>query len=58
MATQPKIPPYHKLMWPTLQALKDLGGSGTNREIADRVIEIERFTEEHQAVMQKGRAHR
>lgn len=35
-----KIPNYKKLIVPTFQALKDLGGSGSNREILDRVIII------------------
>ena len=53
MASAKEIPRYHELMWPTLRALQDLGGSETNREIADKVIEIENLTEEQQAVMQK-----
>lgn len=43
-----KIPTHTELMWPTLQAIKQLGGSGTNEEILDKVVEIEDFPEEVQ----------
>jgi restriction system protein len=38
-------------MWPTIEALKATGGSGSIREIDDKVIEIGDFTEEQQAVL-------
>ena len=44
------IPPYQKLMWPTLEALKAIGGSATVQEIYEKVVEMERFTEEQQKV--------
>lgn len=47
------MPKYNEMMWPTLQALKDLGGSATNKEIADRVVEMQGFPEEVQGVMHK-----
>jgi len=34
------IPPHTEMMWPVLQALKDLGDSGANQEIEDRAIEM------------------
>jgi restriction system protein len=37
-------------MWPTLEALKALGGSATIREIYEKVVELEHFTEEQQSV--------
>jgi len=37
-------------MWPTLQAVKQLEGSGTNSEILATVVEIEGFSEEIQNV--------
>lgn len=49
--TSPKIPTAYELVWPVLRALSDLGGSGTNKEVAARVIEIEGFTEDQQSVM-------
>jgi len=46
----PKIPKYHELMWPALQATKDLGGSATVREMNERAVEIANLTEQQQAV--------
>jgi len=40
-----KIPQYHELMWPVLSALKELGGSATVKEIYERVVEDEHFSE-------------
>lgn len=53
----PEIPRYHELMWPVVKALKELDGSGTNREIDEKVIEIMSLTEEQQAVMHKSGRH-
>jgi restriction system protein len=50
MATTPDIPSVSQLYWPTIRALRDLGGSGTVREIVEKVIELEGFSEEQQAV--------
>lgn len=50
---EPKIPQYHELMWPTLNALKALGGSATVKEMYERVVEAEHFTEQQQAVSTK-----
>lgn len=50
MAETPYLPPYHELMWPVLNALKELGGSGTVQEIYDHVIENEHFSEAQQSV--------
>jgi restriction system protein len=47
------IPTMLELMWPTLQALKELGGSGRIEEIVESVIEAEGFTEEQQEVRRK-----
>src|SRR5712671_4990233 len=43
-----KVPKYYELMFPTLKALKALGGSATNEEILDKVSELEKFSEEVQ----------
>ena len=51
------IPNQFELMWPTLQALKELGGSGTIGEIVERVIAAEGFTEEQQAVKRRPGDH-
>jgi restriction system protein len=45
------IPTVISLLWPTLQAVNEIGGSGTIDEINDRVIAREGFTEEQQAVL-------
>ncbi len=34
-----KVPTFDQLMWPTLKALKNMGGSGTNSEILEKVID-------------------
>jgi restriction system protein len=47
------VPPFHELMWPTLQALKMLNGSGTNQEIVAKIIEIEQISEEAQNIPSK-----
>jgi len=44
------MPIYHELLWPVLDALKKLGGSGTIQEINEQVIPAEGFSEEQQAV--------
>jgi restriction system protein len=49
-AVAPSIPSVRELYWPTAKALRDLGGSGTIQEIAERVIENEGFDEETQAI--------
>ena len=52
MAT-PKVPQYHELMWPALTALRELGGSATVKEMYERVVEDEHFSEEQQEVSTK-----
>lgn len=45
------VPKYHELMWPTLKALKALGGSATNLELLDKIIELESIPGEIQDVL-------
>ncbi|ADU63927.1 MAG: restriction endonuclease [Pseudodesulfovibrio sp.] len=40
------IPQYHELMIPTIQVIDELGGSGTNQEIAEGVIQFLGLAEE------------
>lgn len=47
----PQIPPYTDLLWPTLCAVREIGDSGTIREIVERVVEREQFSEELQQVL-------
>ena len=44
------IPAYSDLLWPTLCAVREIGNSGTNEEIVEKVIANEGFTEEQLAV--------
>ena len=48
------VPTYVDLMWPTLQAMRDLGGSAPNDEIDDKVIELLGISEKVQAVPAGG----
>jgi restriction system protein len=45
-----EVPSYDQLIWPTVKALKALGGSGSNKEIYDKLVEIEGYSEEVQQV--------
>ena len=51
--TAPRIPRYHDLMWPALQATKELGGSATVGEMNERAMKSAGVTEEQQAVPHK-----
>jgi restriction system protein len=44
------IPSYKELLWPTVRAVREIGDSGTIEEIVEKVIDLEGFTEEQQAV--------
>jgi len=39
------------MLWPTIEALKALGGSGTNQEIVDKLAEFAGYTEEQLSVL-------
>jgi restriction system protein len=45
-----EAPKYNELMWPTIKALKELGGSATNQELVDKIIELEGYSEEIQKI--------
>ncbi len=47
------VPRFEDLLWPTLEALKTLGGSARIDEIVEAVIEREHFTEEQQTVRRR-----
>jgi restriction system protein len=55
MTTESKVPTYDKLMWPTLLAIKALGGSATNDELLEKVIELGNIPEAVQNVMHTER---
>lgn len=55
MPSEPKVPNFDKLMWPALKAVKALGGSATNDELLDKVIESERIPDAVQNIMHTER---
>lgn len=55
MADKEQLPTYSDLMYPTVRAVKALGGSATSREITDRVIEAEGFTDDMLALLYENR---
>jgi restriction system protein len=44
------VPPFDELMWSALKALQAMGGSGTNEEILNKVIELENIPPEVQSI--------
>lgn len=44
------VPTHTQLMWPTLKALKSMGGSATGEELLNKVIELESFSPEVQSI--------
>jgi len=44
------VPSYDDLVYPTIQALIALGGSGSNEEIVEKVIELERYPDDIEEV--------
>src|ERR1035438_5803380 len=55
MPSEAKVPTYDKLMWPVLKTIKALGGSATNDELLDKVIELEHIPDAVQNIMQTER---
>jgi restriction system protein len=51
MAQPPVVPSYAEMLWPTLRAIRAIGGSGSIEEIVEKVVELEGFTEEQQSVL-------
>jgi restriction system protein len=50
----PNVPAYSDLLWPTIEALKALGGSAANDELLEKIIEIEKIPEAVQLVPHKN----
>jgi restriction system protein len=48
------LPKYNDFHWPTVMALRALGGSGSNAEIDEKVIEQQGFSEEEQSILHKN----
>lgn len=55
MTPELKAPTFDELMWPALVAVKALGGSATNEELLEKVIEIEHIPEALQNTMHSER---
>ena len=53
-----KSPNHLDLIVPTIKALKEMGGTATPAEIAKKVIELEKYSEEIQNETQKGDKYR
>lgn len=45
------LPKYNDFHWPTVMALREIGESGSNDEIAETVIRLMGFSEEDQAIL-------
>jgi restriction system protein len=41
-----QVPAFDELMWPTLKALKAMGGSASNEELLAKIIELEHVPED------------
>lgn len=52
------VPPTRELIRPTVEALKSLGGSGTNREIGGAVIEALRIPDEVASILHREKGNR
>jgi restriction system protein len=48
---EPRVPAQEELMWPALVAMKELGGSATNQELLERVIDTLHIPEAVQDVL-------
>jgi restriction system protein len=51
MSRAVRLPTYDQMLWPTLQALITLGGSGSIQEISDAAIALAGYTEDQQSVL-------
>lgn len=48
------VPSFDALMWPTINALKAMGGSASNEELLTKVIEIQAIPEKVTSFMHSG----
>ncbi|MFB9238138.1 restriction endonuclease [Plantactinospora siamensis] len=46
-----RVPDQAKLLWPTVQAVRTLGGSGSIDEIVEAVLDQQKYSEEQQQVL-------
>lgn len=52
--TSPPRPPFVDVIWSCVLALRELGGSGANDEIARKALEVGDFTDDQRAVLHRG----
>src|SRR5258708_38928063 len=52
ISTNRRVPTFDEMMWPTLQALKETGGSASNQELLTRVAQLMAIHEEVQNLPQ------
>jgi restriction system protein len=52
MSTNRKVPTFDEMMWPTLRALRETGGSASNQELLTRVAQLMAIPEEVQNLPQ------
>lgn len=50
MASGAAVPPAHSFAWTIVQALRELGGSGSVSEINERCVKLRKLTEEQQSI--------
>ena len=48
---EPSLPKWNETFWPTISALKELGGSGTIQEIDDEVVRQQDYSDAQLAVL-------
>lgn len=46
-----EVPPYNEMLWPTLKAVADLGGSASISEIEETAVKLAGYSNEQQAVL-------
>jgi len=52
------IPQHHELLWPTMQAVAELGGTASISEIVETVLRREGFSDDQQAVLHNNATDR
>ncbi|MGQ9919062.1 MAG: winged helix-turn-helix domain-containing protein [Bryobacteraceae bacterium] len=49
-SSKTQVPSFDQLMWPAIDALKQMGGSASHQELLDKVIEIAKIPEDAPSV--------
>lgn len=48
-----EVPPYNEMLWPTVKAIAELGGSASISEIVETVVKQQGYSDDQQAVLHK-----